>query len=70
MKIAQERFLFKPITIFLESSDEAEALFGLVDKIDRFINEDDYELCFKQKEKDLIILLSNSRTKVSITPLT
>ncbi len=70
MKIQQENLPYRPITIKLEKHSEAVALFGLIDKIDSFINNEGAELPydgFTREEKDIIIKLSDARTRQAVS---
>ena len=69
MKIQQETPPFRPITIKLEKQSEAIALFGLVEKLDAFINNENAELpydSFTEEEEAILIAMSNARTNQEI----
>ncbi len=70
MKIKQKESTFHPITITLETSAEAQSFFNIVDKVDDIINGFPFttkeKIVFKQDQKELIIKLSNSLTKMLV----
>lgn len=64
MKIQQQTHTYQPITIKLEKKHEADALFSLIDKLDRYITNDGAELHhdgFSESEEKLIRDISDSR---------
>lgn len=65
MKLSQENFEYKPITIKLEKRKEAEAFFNLIDKLESARVNEGGEAALKLFTKDegeLIVALSDART--------
>jgi len=56
MKCYQEKNEFEPIILTIETAEEAQTFFDLIDKIDRI------DFIFSKEEKDIIIELSNALT--------
>lgn len=67
MKVKQEKPKYRPITITLETEQEAEALFDLIDELDNYCtNEDISPPIITQEQRTLIIKLSNARTNCKV----
>ena len=60
MKIKQQKPEFDPITIILETREEATAFFDLVDRADNSFIE-------TRAERDLLISLSNALTNTEVS---
>ncbi len=69
MKTYQTKNNYKPIDVRLETSEEAEAFFSLIDKLDSFISHSNSEIEFKKitkAEKQVINFLSDAVTNKDV----
>lgn len=62
MKIQQETHPYRPITLKLEKKSEAEAFFGIIDKLENLTGSGGTKITFNTMEASLIIQLSNAMT--------
>ena len=62
MKTEQISNEFNPISIILETKNEAKALFGLIDKVENFRCNQGQQLKLTDHEISLVVKLSNINT--------
>lgn len=65
MKIQQEELEYRPITITLAYKSEAEAFFGIIDKVESWRCHEDEKPNFTQDEIVMMVGLSNWRSEHS-----
>ena len=61
MKIKQG---FSPITITLESQDEADVFISIIDKIDQWISHSEAKLKLNDRERHMVVNMSNAYTDI------
>lgn len=66
MKVTQATAPYKPILIHLETRSDAMALFGIIDKVERYRCNEGAKMDLSRNEIAMVVRLSNIQTNMDV----